>query len=164
VARARTFGFMRDVELLWKNGFALGASLDNTVAIGEECVINPEGLRYDDEFVRHKLLDAVGDVAHGRIADQSVCFAPIAAVIASTSLFCANCSPIRRISRSSKPRMWCRPAASRCRLRPTHLRWAKAGQRALLPFCCCTLPAGLEFDTGPMLEAFQGTVHWIVLL
>ncbi|MGL4439796.1 MAG: UDP-3-O-acyl-N-acetylglucosamine deacetylase [Bosea sp. (in: a-proteobacteria)] len=63
VARARTFGFMRDVELLWKNGFALGASLDNTVAIGEERVINPEGLRYDDEFVRHKLLDAVGDVA-----------------------------------------------------------------------------------------------------
>jgi UDP-3-O-[3-hydroxymyristoyl] N-acetylglucosamine deacetylase len=63
VARARTFGFMRDVELLWKNGFALGASLDNTVAIGEERVINPEGLRYDDEFVRHKLLDAVGDIA-----------------------------------------------------------------------------------------------------
>lgn len=63
VARARTFGFMRDVELLWKNGFALGASLDNTVAIGEERVINPEGLRFDDEFVRHKLLDAVGDIA-----------------------------------------------------------------------------------------------------
>jgi UDP-3-O-[3-hydroxymyristoyl] N-acetylglucosamine deacetylase len=63
VARARTFGFMRDVELLWKNGFALGASLDNTVAIGEERVINPEGLRYDDEFVRHKLLDAIGDIA-----------------------------------------------------------------------------------------------------
>lgn len=63
VARARTFGFMRDVELLWKNGFALGASLDNTVAIGEDRVINPEGLRYEDEFVRHKLLDAVGDIA-----------------------------------------------------------------------------------------------------
>lgn len=63
VARARTFGFMRDVELLWKNGFALGASLENTVAIGDERVINPEGLRYEDEFVRHKLLDAVGDIA-----------------------------------------------------------------------------------------------------
>jgi UDP-3-O-[3-hydroxymyristoyl] N-acetylglucosamine deacetylase len=63
VARARTFGFMRDVEMLWKNGFALGASLENTVAIGDEAVINPEGLRYDDEFVRHKLLDAVGDIA-----------------------------------------------------------------------------------------------------
>jgi UDP-3-O-[3-hydroxymyristoyl] N-acetylglucosamine deacetylase len=63
LARARTFGFMRDVEQLWKSGFALGASLDNTIAIGDDRVINPEGLRYDDEFVRHKLLDAVGDLA-----------------------------------------------------------------------------------------------------
>jgi UDP-3-O-[3-hydroxymyristoyl] N-acetylglucosamine deacetylase len=63
IARARTFGFMSDVERLWKAGFALGASLDNTVAVGEDAVINPEGLRYADEFVRHKLLDAVGDLA-----------------------------------------------------------------------------------------------------
>jgi UDP-3-O-[3-hydroxymyristoyl] N-acetylglucosamine deacetylase len=63
ISRARTFGFMRDVEQLWKAGFALGASLDNTVAIGEDKVINPEGLRYADEFVRHKVLDAVGDLA-----------------------------------------------------------------------------------------------------
>jgi len=63
IARARTFGFMSDVERLWKAGFALGASLDNTVAVGDEAVINPEGLRYGDEFVRHKLLDAVGDLA-----------------------------------------------------------------------------------------------------
>lgn len=63
VAGARTFGFMRDVEQLWKNGFALGASLENTVAIGDDRVINPEGLRFDDEFVRHKVLDAVGDLA-----------------------------------------------------------------------------------------------------
>ncbi len=63
IARARTFGFMRDVERLWKAGFALGASLDNTVAVGDEAVINPEGLRYADEFVRHKLLDAIGDLA-----------------------------------------------------------------------------------------------------
>jgi UDP-3-O-[3-hydroxymyristoyl] N-acetylglucosamine deacetylase len=63
VSRARTFGFMRDVEKLWKAGFALGASLENTVAIGDDAVINPEGLRYADEFVRHKLLDAVGDLA-----------------------------------------------------------------------------------------------------
>ncbi len=63
VSRARTFGFMRDVEQLWKNGFALGASLENTIAIGDDRVINPDGLRYDDEFVRHKLLDAVGDLA-----------------------------------------------------------------------------------------------------
>ena len=49
---------MRDVERLWKAGFALGASLDNTVALGDDGVINAEGLRYADEFVRHKTLDA----------------------------------------------------------------------------------------------------------
>ncbi len=63
IARARTFGFMRDVERLWKAGYALGASLDNTVAVADEGVVNPEGLRYQDEFVRHKLLDAIGDLA-----------------------------------------------------------------------------------------------------
>lgn len=63
ISGARTFGFMRDVEQLWKAGFALGASLDNTVAVGDDKVINPEGLRYADEFVRHKVLDAIGDLA-----------------------------------------------------------------------------------------------------
>jgi UDP-3-O-[3-hydroxymyristoyl] N-acetylglucosamine deacetylase len=63
VARARTFGFMRDVECLWKAGLALGASLDNTVALADDRVMNPEGLRYPQEFVRHKMLDAVGDLA-----------------------------------------------------------------------------------------------------
>jgi UDP-3-O-[3-hydroxymyristoyl] N-acetylglucosamine deacetylase len=63
IAKARTFGFIGDVEKLWKAGFALGASLDNTVAIGEERILNPEGLRFADEFVRHKMLDAVGDLA-----------------------------------------------------------------------------------------------------
>ncbi|MEM9592394.1 MAG: UDP-3-O-acyl-N-acetylglucosamine deacetylase, partial [Pseudomonadota bacterium] len=63
IARARTFGFMKDVENLWAAGLALGASLDNTVAIGDDRVINREGLRYADEFVRHKALDAVGDLA-----------------------------------------------------------------------------------------------------
>lgn len=63
VARARTFGFMKDVERLWKAGFALGASLDNTVAVDADRVVNPEGLRYKDEFVRHKILDAIGDLA-----------------------------------------------------------------------------------------------------
>jgi UDP-3-O-[3-hydroxymyristoyl] N-acetylglucosamine deacetylase len=63
LATARTFGFMRDVEKLWKAGLALGASLENTVALGEDRVINPEGLRFADEFVRHKMLDAVGDLS-----------------------------------------------------------------------------------------------------
>jgi UDP-3-O-[3-hydroxymyristoyl] N-acetylglucosamine deacetylase len=63
LAGARTFGFLNQVEQLWKAGFALGASLDNTVALDDERVLNPEGLRFPDEFVRHKTLDAVGDLA-----------------------------------------------------------------------------------------------------
>ncbi|MGL5136188.1 MAG: UDP-3-O-acyl-N-acetylglucosamine deacetylase, partial [Beijerinckiaceae bacterium] len=63
IGGARTFGFMKDVEFLWKKNLALGASLENTVAIGDDRVINPEGLRYQDEFVRHKILDAIGDLS-----------------------------------------------------------------------------------------------------
>ena len=63
LARARTFGFVKDVETLWKHGLALGSSLDNSVALGEDRILNPEGLRFTDEFVRHKALDAVGDLA-----------------------------------------------------------------------------------------------------
>lgn len=63
LSRARTFGFMRDVEKLWKAGLALGASLENTVAIGDDRILNREGLRHPQEFVRHKMLDAVGDLA-----------------------------------------------------------------------------------------------------
>jgi UDP-3-O-[3-hydroxymyristoyl] N-acetylglucosamine deacetylase len=61
--RARTFGFMSDVAKLWSAGFARGASLENTICLGEDRVLNPAGLRYSDEFVRHKALDAVGDLA-----------------------------------------------------------------------------------------------------
>jgi UDP-3-O-[3-hydroxymyristoyl] N-acetylglucosamine deacetylase len=63
IARARTFGFMRDVENLWKAGLALGASLNNTIALADDRIMNAEGLRFPQEFVRHKLLDAVGDLA-----------------------------------------------------------------------------------------------------
>jgi UDP-3-O-[3-hydroxymyristoyl] N-acetylglucosamine deacetylase len=63
LSRARTFGFMRDVECLWKAGLALGASLENTVALADDHIMNTEGLRYPQEFVRHKMLDAVGDLA-----------------------------------------------------------------------------------------------------
>lgn len=63
LSRARTFGFMKDVKMLWQAGRALGSSLDNTVAIGDDGVMNPGGLRYQDEFVRHKALDAVGDLS-----------------------------------------------------------------------------------------------------
>ena len=63
LARARTFGFMRDVSKLWSAGYALGASFDNTVVIAENRVLNPEGVRFPDEFVRHKAVDAIGDLA-----------------------------------------------------------------------------------------------------
>lgn len=63
VAKARTFGFLREVELLHKNGLALGGSLENAVVLDEYGVINEEGLRYKDEFVRHKVLDFIGDMA-----------------------------------------------------------------------------------------------------
>ena len=65
IARARTFGFMRDVTTLWNSGYALGASLENTLVVSENRILNPEGLRFPDEFVRHKILDAVGDLALG---------------------------------------------------------------------------------------------------
>jgi UDP-3-O-[3-hydroxymyristoyl] N-acetylglucosamine deacetylase len=63
LARARTFGFMRDVAKLWSAGYARGASIENTVVIAEDRVLNPEGVRYADEFVRHKAVDAIGDLA-----------------------------------------------------------------------------------------------------
>ena len=62
VSRARTFGFMSDFEKLRAMNLARGASLDNAVAVDDFRVLNEEGLRYEDEFVRHKILDAVGDL------------------------------------------------------------------------------------------------------
>jgi len=63
IAPARTFGFLKDIEYLRMNGFAKGGSLDNAVILGEDGVINSSGLRFKDEFVRHKVLDAIGDFA-----------------------------------------------------------------------------------------------------
>ncbi|HEX9193992.1 MAG TPA: UDP-3-O-acyl-N-acetylglucosamine deacetylase [Burkholderiales bacterium] len=62
VARARTFGFMQEVEALRDSGLALGGSMENAVVVDEYRVLNAEGLRYSDEFVKHKLLDAIGDL------------------------------------------------------------------------------------------------------
>jgi len=63
LSRARTFGFMRDVAKLWSAGYALGASFENTVVLAENRVLNAEGVRFPDEFVRHKAVDAIGDLA-----------------------------------------------------------------------------------------------------
>jgi UDP-3-O-[3-hydroxymyristoyl] N-acetylglucosamine deacetylase len=77
IADARTFGFLADVDAMRAAGLGRGASMDNTLVVDAGRVVNPEGLRFDDEFVRHKLLDAVGDLAlagapiYGRfVADQ----------------------------------------------------------------------------------------------
>jgi len=63
IAPARTFGFLKDVERMRAQGLIKGASLDNAVVVGDEGVVNPEGLRFPDEFVRHKVLDMIGDLA-----------------------------------------------------------------------------------------------------
>lgn len=63
IADARTFGFLADAEAMRAAGLGLGASMDNAIVVDGGRVVNPEGLRFDDEFVRHKMLDAVGDLA-----------------------------------------------------------------------------------------------------
>lgn len=95
IARARTFGFMSDVSKLWSAGYALGASFENTVVLADDRVLNPGGLRFADEFVRHKALDAVGDLSLAGLpllgAYRSVCgghklnHAVISALIADRS-------------------------------------------------------------------------------
>ncbi len=74
IARARTFGFTKDVEMLRANGLALGGGLDNAIVMDDYKVLNSDGLRYDDEFVKHKILDAIGDlyiVGHPLLASYS---------------------------------------------------------------------------------------------
>ena len=62
IARARTFGFTKDVEMMRSRGLTLGGSMDNAIVVDDYRVLNTEGLRYDDEFVKHKILDAIGDL------------------------------------------------------------------------------------------------------
>lgn len=63
IAPARTFGFLKDVDYLKANGFAKGGSFDNVIILGESCILNSSGLRFKDEFVRHKILDLIGDLS-----------------------------------------------------------------------------------------------------
>jgi UDP-3-O-[3-hydroxymyristoyl] N-acetylglucosamine deacetylase len=62
IARARTFGFTKDVEMMRSRGLGLGGSMDNAIVVDDYRVLNADGLRYDDEFVKHKILDAIGDM------------------------------------------------------------------------------------------------------
>ena len=76
IARARTFGFTKDVEMMRANGLALGGGLDNAIVMDDYKVLNADGLRYDDEFVKHKILDAMGDlylVGKPLLASYSAC-------------------------------------------------------------------------------------------
>jgi UDP-3-O-acyl N-acetylglucosamine deacetylase len=70
VSRARTFGFMRDLEYMRERNLGLGGSMDNAIVLDEFRVLNDDGLRYEDEFVRHKILDAVGDLYLAGTADH----------------------------------------------------------------------------------------------
>ncbi|MDX9742772.1 MAG: UDP-3-O-acyl-N-acetylglucosamine deacetylase, partial [Arcobacteraceae bacterium] len=63
ISRARTFGFLHEVQYLRSVGLALGGSLENAIVLDDQKILNPDGLRYDDEFVRHKILDAIGDMS-----------------------------------------------------------------------------------------------------
>jgi UDP-3-O-[3-hydroxymyristoyl] N-acetylglucosamine deacetylase len=72
VSRARTFGFLRDIEALRSNRLALGGTIDNAIVLDDFRVLNEDGLRYEDEFVRHKILDAIGDLylaGHGLLCE-----------------------------------------------------------------------------------------------
>lgn len=73
LSRARTFGFEYEVEAMQSAGLALGGSLDNAIVVGEHSVLNAEGLRYEDEFVRHKALDCVGDLFLAGVRMDAVC-------------------------------------------------------------------------------------------
>ena len=72
IARARTFGFTKDVEMMRTRGLALGGGMDNAIVVDDYRVLNAEGLRYDDEFVKHKILDAIGDLYMHRQAAARV--------------------------------------------------------------------------------------------
>jgi len=68
ISRARTFGFMKDIEFLRSHNLALGGSLENAIVLDEYCMLNKDDLRYDDEFVKHKILDAIGDLYMGGVS------------------------------------------------------------------------------------------------
>ena len=103
IARARTFGFMKDVAQLWSAGYALGASFENTLVISEDRVLNPDGLRFADEFVRHKVLDAVGDLALAGLP----LLAAYKTVRGGHKL--NHAGPVRPDGRSRAPGGWWRP-------------------------------------------------------
>lgn len=115
IAFARTFGFARDVETLKAMGLARGGSLDNAVVIDGDEVVNPEGLRSDDEFIRHKLLDAVGDLM--------LAGAPIAGMYeACQPGHAMNNKLVRALM--ARPEAWCWETDAESNSKPTQVRAA----------------------------------------
>lgn len=119
LSRARTFGFARDVERMQSLGLARGGSLNNAIVIGDEHVLNEDGLRYDDEFVRHKALDCVGDffLAGMRIEGRVMAYKPghgINNKLLKTIFAHKNAWHIKDgLSLASTPDMIARPTAAR---------------------------------------------------
>ncbi len=113
IADARTFGFLADVEIMRAAGLGLGASMDNTLVVDGGRVVNPEGLRFDDEFVRHKMLDAVGDLAMagapicGRfVADQpghALNARLVRALLDTPEAWCWDYGAVREAERETAP-------------------------------------------------------------
>ena len=116
VSRARTFGFLHEVEALRAAGLAKGGSLENAVVISGDKIINEDGLRYDDEFVRHKVLDAVGDLYlagggllgyfHGVCSGHEANNQLLRALFADKEAWCFDEMPISKVAASKPVRVW----------------------------------------------------------
>ncbi|NQU55958.1 MAG: UDP-3-O-acyl-N-acetylglucosamine deacetylase [Rhodospirillales bacterium] len=121
VSRARTFGFLHEVEALRAAGLAKGGSLDNAVVVSGDKVINEDGLRYDDEFVRHKVLDAVGDLYlagggllghfHGVCSGHAANNRLLKALFADDEAWCYAQMPANAPTPKQRPRVWSGEAA-----------------------------------------------------
>ena len=120
---------MKDVAKLWSAGYALGASFDNTLVVSEDRVLNPEGLRFADEFVRHKMLDAIGDLALAGApllaayrtvrGGHKLNHAVLSALMADRSAWrVVEAKPSRPAARAARPRSapacWRRPTGRKC--------------------------------------------------
>ena len=118
VARARTFGFMHDVEKLREDGLALGGSLDNAVVLDEYRVLNADGLRFADEFIHHKMLDAIGDLYLLGRPLLGALSARTSPATRSTTSCCARSRPTPR------PGKWS-PSSAPKRPRPASPGWLR---------------------------------------
>ena len=149
IARARTFGFAERVEELWSRGLALGGSLRNAIVVSHDRVLNEEGLRFPDEFVRHKVLDSIGDLYlaggqligrfTGRCAGHTMHNKLLRALFADPTAWqmvdsCGPAEPelpVRRArARLNRPRSGARPGGALPAFSPCARRWSSPGPRS----------------------------------